>query len=64
MPFFLSLMMSGVVSGISIVRALGFEGIFFVWLGSWFASWLIAFPAVLVVLPLARKLTHLIVEEQ
>ncbi len=64
MPFFLSLMMSGIVSAVATVRALGFHDILFVWLGSWLTSWIIAFPSVLLVLPVARKLTRLVVEPQ
>ncbi|ELZ5938936.1 DUF2798 domain-containing protein [Providencia vermicola] len=57
-PFFLSLVMSGIVSFISIVKALGLNSeIFAPWLSSWLLSWMIAFPTVLIVLPLAKKVS-------
>ncbi|KLO01948.1 hypothetical protein ABN09_13350, partial [Morganella morganii] len=57
-PFFLSLVMSGIVSFISTVKALGFSWqLVSPWLTSWGISWAIAFPTVLFVLPFARKLS-------
>lgn len=61
-PFFLSLVMSGIVSFISTVKALGFSWLMVSpWLSSWGISWAIAFPTVLFVLPFARKLSLLLV---
>ncbi|KNZ84905.1 DUF2798 domain-containing protein [Morganella morganii] len=61
-PFFLSLVMSGIVSFISMVKALGFSWqLVSPWLTSWGISWAIAFPTVLFVLPFARKLSLLLV---
>ncbi|HDF2327943.1 TPA: DUF2798 domain-containing protein [Morganella morganii] len=61
-PFFLSLVMSGIVSFISTVKALGFSWqLVSPWLTSWGISWAIAFPTVLFVLPFARKLSLLLV---
>ena len=61
-PFFLSLVMSGIVSFISPVKALGFSWLLVSpWLSSWGISWAIAFPTVLFVLPFARKLSLLLV---
>ncbi|MBN6363453.1 DUF2798 domain-containing protein [Providencia huaxiensis] len=61
-PFFLSLVMSGIVSFISTVKALGFSWqLVSPWLTSWSISWAIAFPTVLFVLPFARKLSRLLV---
>jgi hypothetical protein len=55
--FFLSCMMSFIISGISTYRALGpHPGFLGDWLGSWAISWAIAFPTVLFVAPLARKI--------
>jgi hypothetical protein len=52
----LSGLMSLVVSGIATFRSAGpVEGFFALWLGAWLLSWLIAFPTVLVVAPLARR---------
>lgn len=61
-PFFLSLVMSGIVSFISTVKALVFSWLLVSpWLSSWGISWAIAFPTVLFVLPFARKLSLLLV---
>lgn len=63
MPFFLSMLMTLIVSAISTVHALGIHGVFRVWLVSWLFSWAIAFPALVFVLPVVRKCVRLIVEE-
>ncbi|WP_103259214.1 DUF2798 domain-containing protein [Tabrizicola aquatica] len=53
----LSGLMSLIVSGLSTARALGLgEGFVAVWLGNWAVSWAIAFPTVLVVAPLTRRI--------
>lgn len=55
--FFLSGLMSALVSGITTFRAVGMaDGVAGLWLGNWLSSWAVAFPAVLVVAPLARRL--------
>mgnify|MGYP001038420750 CR=1 FL=1 len=55
--FILSGLMSCMVSGIATARALGLgAGFFLEWMGAWGNSWLVAFPAVLVVAPITRKL--------
>ena len=60
--FFLSLVMSLIVSFISTVKVLGFSWLLVSpWLTSWGISWAIAFPTVLFVLPFARKLSLLLV---
>ena len=55
--FLLSGLMSLILSGFATWRAVGvapgFPGL---WGSSWIGSWLIAFPTVLVVAPLARRL--------
>lgn len=58
---FLSGMMSCLVSGIATYRAIGFQPDFLsAWGGAWVTSWTVAFPAVLVVAPVARKLVALV----
>jgi hypothetical protein len=58
MPFFLSIIMTCVVSLISTLRGVGFEAGFFpLWFGSWALSWVVAFPTLLLVLPLVRRAT-------
>ncbi len=61
-PFFITMLMTAIVSGISTVRAVGFVGLADVWPGSWLWSWAVAFPALLVVTPIARKFVSYIVE--
>jgi hypothetical protein len=56
-PLVLSIMMSCIISGVSTLRALGWnEGVFAKWMGAWGVSWLIAFPIVFLILPLVRKI--------
>lgn len=55
--FVLSGLMSFIVSGISTVRALGPEdALVGTWLVSWLTSWAVAFPTVLVVAPITRRI--------
>jgi hypothetical protein len=55
--FVLSAMMSFVVSGIATFRTLGLaEGVVGIWLGNWLSSWAVAFPVVLVLAPVARRM--------
>ena len=63
LPLLLSLFMTSVVSLISTYKALGLVPQFGrAWLAAWGWSWLVAFPAVLVVLPLVRRLTAVFVD--
>jgi Protein of unknown function (DUF2798) len=53
----LSGLMSCVVSGIATFRALGLHAGFIAdWAGSWIVSWAIAFPTVLIVAPITRRI--------
>jgi hypothetical protein len=55
--------MSCIISFVSTWRALGLiEGFTAKWLPSWGLSWAIAFPALLVVLPIVRKIVAMFVE--
>jgi hypothetical protein len=55
--FVLSIVMSCLVSGISTYNVVGLvDGFFNFWMIAWLKSWLIAFPAILVVAPLTHKL--------
>jgi hypothetical protein len=63
MPFFLSIIMTCVISLVSTLRSAGLApGVLHLWLGSWALSWVIAFPTLLVVLPVVRKLTFVFVQ--
>jgi hypothetical protein len=63
--FLLSGMMSFIVSGLSTFLAIGTAGDFMSsWMHAWFPSWAIAFPTVLVVAPLVRRVLSRIVKAQ
>ena len=59
----LTKIMTCLVSGISTLRGVGVTpGMFQLWMGSWGVSWLIAFPTMMAVLPVVRRLTGKFVE--
>lgn len=63
MPLVLSLLMTFVVSAISTWKSLGLTPLFLsTWPIAWGLSWLVAFPTLLVVLPVVRRIVGLIVE--
>ena len=60
--FLLSMMMTFIVSAISTLISIGLqEGFLFLWLKAWGSSWLVAFPSVVFVLPLVRRMVHKLV---
>ncbi len=62
-PLLLSLMMTCIVSGIATVNSLGLAADFFgKWMQAWLYSWLAAFPIMLFVLPLVRRMVSVFVE--
>lgn len=64
MPFLLSILMTIVVSFISTLRGVGWiEGFGRIWFGAWWMSWIVAFPTLLMVLPLVRRLTAALVRQ-
>lgn len=61
----LSGLMSFLVSGIATVRAAGLDDpLLHLWFSAWLMAWLIAFPAVMVVAPLARKAVQAMIAPQ
>ena len=63
MPFLLSILMTMLVSFISSVKISGITSQFLnIWLSSWGVSWLIAFPTLLGLLQIVRKLTTFLVK--
>jgi len=63
MPLILSVLMTFVVSIISTLKSLGPTPAFLAtWPGAWALSWIVAFPTLLVVLPLVRRIVSLVVE--
>jgi len=64
MPLALSVLMTFVVSAISTLRSLGPTPAFIaMWPAAWALSWLVAFPTLLAVLPLVRRIVALVVEQ-
>lgn len=62
MPLLLSILMTFVVSAIATLRNLGLDPSFFGhWMQAWSLSWIVAFPTLLCILPLVRRLVGLIV---
>ena len=62
--FILSGLMSFIVSGISTVRAAGWiDGVFGLWISAWLPSWAVAFPVVLVVAPITRRIVGQLVRD-
>ena len=63
MPLVLSILMTFVVSGISTLKSLGFTPAFLAtWPAAWAISWVVAFPTLLAVLPLVRRIVAIVVE--
>jgi hypothetical protein len=63
MPLLLSVFMTCIVSAISTLRGVGLSARFIeLWPSAWALSWLVAFPTLLMVLPLVRRLTAALVQ--
>lgn len=63
MPLVLSMLMTIVVSGISTLTAVGLKaGWHGLWFKAWLLSWAVAFPTMVVVLPIARRMVARFVE--
>uniref|UniRef100_UPI0013D3BDB7 DUF2798 domain-containing protein n=1 Tax=Escherichia coli TaxID=562 RepID=UPI0013D3BDB7 len=59
----LSVLMSAVVSGISTLWSFGLAGdAVGIWLKAWPVSWLVAFPTLIVVLPVVRRIVAALVQ--
>ena len=64
MPLVLSVLMSGIVSFVSTAIGNGIHpDILALWIKAWAFSWLVAFPSLLVVLPLVRRIVAATVEQ-
>jgi Protein of unknown function (DUF2798) len=62
LPLILSIMMTTIISGVSTAKALGLgPGFASAWLIAFGVSWIVAFPTLLIVLPLVRRIVSLIV---
>lgn len=63
-PFLLSVKMTFIVSGISTLKGMGLSsGVLPTWMSAWGLSWVVAFPVLLVMLPIVRQLAGLFVEQ-
>jgi hypothetical protein len=63
MPLILSVFMTSIVSFIATVKTAGFtDNLLTLWLGAWEISLLIAFPTLLIVLPIVRRIVAFFVE--
>lgn len=59
--FFLSGMMSFLITGVATFRAIGLTAdLPWLWVTAWPLSWMISFPAVTFVAPIARRLSRLV----
>jgi Protein of unknown function (DUF2798) len=62
-PLVLSIFMTCIVSGVSVARARGVgDGFAAAWLPAWGLSWVVAFPVLLGVMPLVRRVVASVVE--
>ena len=62
-PLVLSLLMTFIVSFISTLKSLGFHpGLPTIWMTAWGLSWLVAFPTLLLVLPMVRRIVGALCE--
>ncbi len=60
----LSGLMSFIVSGIATLRTVGWiDGFIGLWMSNWLPSWAVAFPTVLVVAPITRRLVARLVRQ-
>jgi len=61
----LSGLMSLLVSGISTFRAVGTAtGFLPLWISAWLTAWLVAFPAVVLIAPLARQVVQRLISKK
>lgn len=62
LPLLLSIFMSGIVSLISTFKGIGPSPQFASkWLSAWGLSWIVAYPVLLLILPVVRKVTSFLV---
>lgn len=62
-PLLLSLLMTCIVSGIATVNSIGLAAdLLEKWMRAWGLSWVVAFPIMLFVLPLVRRIVIVFVE--
>jgi len=63
--FILSGLMSLVVSGIATLRVTGpVAGFAALWMGAWLSAWVFAFPVVLFIAPVARRMVSRMMDSE
>lgn len=60
-PLVISLIMSAIVSAVSTVSNTGFQNLSSAWPGAWAKSWIVAFPTLVAILPVVRRLVGILV---
>lgn len=61
--FLLSILMSFIITFVATIRTIGPEDAFIAtWFGTWLSAWLVAFPTVMFVAPLTRRLVAKLVK--
>jgi hypothetical protein len=64
-PLGTSLIMTFLVSGVATVRAIGFsDAMWGKWLSSWMIAWAVAFPTMLLMMPVVRRLLLRVIEPE
>jgi hypothetical protein len=63
--FFMALLMSGIMSFVISAFNMGLaDSIFLIWLKAWLLAFVIAFPTIILVTPLVKKLVFLVINTQ
>jgi hypothetical protein len=64
LPLVITFCMTCVVSGVSTIKNLGIHDPMFLssWMDAWGASWIVAFPVLLILLPIIRKFVFTFIE--
>jgi hypothetical protein len=58
MPFFMSGLMSGIICMVNLLRAMGWTTqVLRAWPTTWLLAWAVAFPTVMLVIPLVKRIT-------
>ena len=64
MPLLMSGMMSAIICMVNLLRVLGWSHeAWAAWPSTWLMAWAVAFPAVLVVMPIAKRITGKLVRQ-
>ena len=63
LPLVVSGLMATMVLAVSTYRVAGFSGLEEHWFSFWLVTWVIAFPTLVIILPLVNKIVSLVVEK-